>query len=171
MVVAQEKMRRSSLTRKIILRIRELIIDANLWFYRRILGMDIGRGVRISLRARTDFTHPSGIHIGEYTHVAFDAIILSHDLPRLLETDTYIGRCCFIGAQAIIVPGVTIGDHCIVGSGAVVTKDVPPNSIVVGNPAIIIQSGVRTLRWGVLSDCFVAAGGVLRDGEEVFGSP
>jgi maltose O-acetyltransferase len=46
-----------------------------------------------------------------------------------------IGRDCWIGGGAIIQPGVTIGDRVIVGAGAVVTKDVPDDSIVVGNPA------------------------------------
>lgn len=46
-----------------------------------------------------------------------------------------IGRDCWIGGGAIIQPGVTIGDRVIVGAGAVVTKDVPDDAIVVGNPA------------------------------------
>jgi len=46
-----------------------------------------------------------------------------------------IGRDCWIGGSAVISPGVTIGDRVIVGAGAVVTKDVPDDSIVVGNPA------------------------------------
>lgn len=46
-----------------------------------------------------------------------------------------IGRDCWIGGSAIISPGITIGDRVIVGAGAVVTKDVPDDAIVVGNPA------------------------------------
>jgi maltose O-acetyltransferase len=46
-----------------------------------------------------------------------------------------IGDDCWIGGGAIISPGVTIGDRCIVGAGSVVTKDVPADTIVVGNPA------------------------------------
>jgi maltose O-acetyltransferase len=46
-----------------------------------------------------------------------------------------IGRDCWIGGSAVISPGVTIGDRVIVGAGAVVTKDVPDDTIVVGNPA------------------------------------
>lgn len=48
-----------------------------------------------------------------------------------------IGCDCWIGGGAIICPGVTIGDRCIVGAGSVVTKDVPSDSLVVGNPASI----------------------------------
>ena len=138
---------------------RIYVIEAQLWFYRRVLGMDLGNDVRISLRARIDFTNPRGIHIGDSTYVAFDAIIFSHDMTRVTSRDTYVGKMCFIGAQAIIMPGVRVGDHCIVASGAVVTKDVPPNSIVAGNPAKVIRSGIQTTRWGILVDRFVAAGG------------
>lgn len=44
-----------------------------------------------------------------------------------------------IGANATLLPGITIGKHAMVGAGAVVTKDVPPYAIVVGNPATIIR--------------------------------
>ncbi len=47
---------------------------------------------------------------------------------------------CFIGYGAIILPNVTIGPNSIVGAGSVVTKDVPPNSIVAGNPARVINT-------------------------------
>ena len=46
-----------------------------------------------------------------------------------------IGDDCWIGGSAIISPGITIGDRCIVGAGAVVAKDIPADTIVVGNPA------------------------------------
>jgi acetyltransferase-like isoleucine patch superfamily enzyme len=45
----------------------------------------------------------------------------------------------WIGANAVILPGVTIGSHCVVAAGAVVTKDVPPHSLVAGVPAKIIR--------------------------------
>lgn len=52
-----------------------------------------------------------------------------------------IGDDCWIGGQAIIFPGVTIGHRCIIGAGSVVTKDVPDDSIVAGNPArVVVQS-------------------------------
>ena len=50
-----------------------------------------------------------------------------------------IGRNCWIGAGAIILPGVTIGENTIVGAGAVVTKDLPSNVIAVGNPARVLR--------------------------------
>ncbi len=119
--------------------------------------MDIGKDVRISLRARLDFTYAPGVHIGDGTYIAFGAIVFSHDLVRARTTDTYIGRNCFIGAQAIIMPGVRVGDHCIVGSGAVVTRDVQSGSIVAGNPAKVIRSGISTVKWGILADAYAEA--------------
>ena len=50
-----------------------------------------------------------------------------------------IGNDIWIGANAVILPGVTIGDHSVVAAGTVVTKDVPPHSLVAGVPAKIIK--------------------------------
>ncbi len=143
--------------RKIFLSLRSIVINLQIWFFRRILGMEIGNDVRISLRARLDFTNPRGVHIGDGTYVAFDSVIFAHDMSRVLHTDTYIGSNCFIGAQAIIMPGVRVGDQCIVGSGAVVTKDVPAGSIVAGNPAKVIRSGIQTVKYGILAERYAEA--------------
>lgn len=51
-----------------------------------------------------------------------------------------IGEDCWIGGGAIICPGVTIGNRCIIGAGSVVTKDIPDDSIAVGNPAKVIKN-------------------------------
>ena len=150
---------RLSLARKAFLGFRDIAIRTQLWFFRRLLGMDIGKDVRISLRARLDFTNPRGVHIGDGTYVAFDLVIFAHDMSRALHVDTYVGSNCFIGAQAIIMPGVRIGDQCIVGSGAVVTKDVPSGSIVAGNPARVIRAGITTVRWGILAEAHSRAAG------------
>ncbi|MCY1461774.1 dTDP-3-amino-3,6-dideoxy-alpha-D-galactopyranose 3-N-acetyltransferase [compost metagenome] len=48
-------------------------------------------------------------------------------------------RGASIGANATVLPGVTIGEYAMVGAGAVVTKDVPPKAVVVGNPARILR--------------------------------
>jgi acetyltransferase-like isoleucine patch superfamily enzyme len=136
----------------LFLKARAVAVGLQMGFYRRVLGMDIGDGAFVSMRARLDFTNPRGVHVGEGTYVAFDSIIFAHDMSRLLHTHTYVGKFCFIGAQAIIMPGVRIGDHCIIGSGAVVTRDVPSGSIVAGNPAKVIRSGIRTVKWGIRED-------------------
>ena len=50
-----------------------------------------------------------------------------------------IGDDIWIGANAVVLPGVTIGNHCVIAAGAVVAKDVPPHSLVAGVPAKIIK--------------------------------
>lgn len=50
-----------------------------------------------------------------------------------------IGNDCWIGGNTVICPSVTIGDGCTIGAGSVVTKDIPENSLAVGNPARVIK--------------------------------
>jgi len=147
----------------VFLYFRNRVIDLQLFVYRRLLGMDIGKDVRISLRAKIDFTNPRGVHIDDGTYVAFDSVILSHDMSRLVHLDTFIGKNCFVGAKAIVMPGVRIGDSCIIGSGAVVTKDVPSGSIVAGNPAQIVKSGIVTVRWGILKEAYARGTAFARE--------
>lgn len=123
------------------------------WFIlTRFWKMDIHSDTLISMEAKLDKTYPRGIHIGEGTAVSFGAVILSHDYIRRLHTNTYIGKYCQIGARSIIMPGITIGDHCIVAAGAVVVKDVPPRCIVGGNPAKILRENIDTVHWGRLKE-------------------
>jgi acetyltransferase-like isoleucine patch superfamily enzyme len=137
--------------------VRDGLLEVRLWFLRKIMKMDIHPTVKISLKANLDQTNPSGVHIDEGTYIAFHAVVLTHDMSRLLTVDTYIGKNCFIGACSIIMPGVRIGDECIVGSGSVVTADVPSHSVVAGNPAKVIRSGIRTRKWGILEDAYATA--------------
>jgi len=113
--------------------------------------MDIADSARISIGAKLDKTYPKGIHIGDESYVASGAIIFAHDYSRDMHTETYIGRKCFIGANAIILPGIVIGDSVIVGSGSVVTKNVQSNSIIVGNPAKVIKTNIKTSKYGQIS--------------------
>ena len=133
---------------------RDFLVAVRVWCFRKILRMDLHPDVRVSLKAHLDFTYPQGIHIGEGTYVALYAVILAHDMSRALQADTRIGRNCFIGAHSIVMPGVSIGDECIVASGSVVTKDIPSHSMVAGNPAAVIRSGIRTVKWGILEEAY-----------------
>ena len=126
-------------------------------YYSTIWGMKIGKGTRISLTAKLDLTHPTGIEIGEYTAITFQAAILSHDFANLRHKTTKIGSYCLIGARSIIMPGIKIGDHCIVGAGAIVMSNVPSHSVVMGNPARIVERGIRTTRWGIRQEAYDAA--------------
>lgn len=128
--------------------IRLIAIDIKYFIYTHVLKMDIDKSARISFGAQLDKTYPIGIHIGEESYVASGAIIFSHDFTRDIHTHTYIGKRCFIGANAIIMCGVKVGDEVVVGGGAVVTKDVPSNTIVVGNPAKVIKIDIQTKKFG-----------------------
>ncbi|WP_418892364.1 acyltransferase [Limibacterium fermenti] len=114
--------------------------------------MDIAKSARISFGAKLDKTNPSGIHIGDESYVASGAIIFTHDFARSMHADTYIGKRCFIGANAIVMCGITIGDNVIVGSGSVVTKNIPSNCIAAGNPARVIKENIHTKKFGQLDD-------------------
>lgn len=114
--------------------------------------MDIHPTAEFSLSARLDTTFPIGVHLAKKCYVAFDAVVLTHDRTRGLYLHTWVGENCFIGARSILMPGVSIGAGSIVGAGSVVTKDVPPHSMVAGNPARIIASGVAVEDFGRLTD-------------------
>lgn len=116
----------------------------------KVWGMEVCPTSVISLSAKLDRTNPTGVHIGSNCYIAFGATILTHDMCRAFRADTYIGSNCFIGGRAIILPGVRVGDGSIVAAGAVVTKNVPPGSIVAGNPARVIRSGISVGRFGVI---------------------
>lgn len=118
----------------------------------RMMGMMIDKTAHISISARLDKTYPIGVHIDAYSFVAANAIVFTHDFCRRMHVNTYIGKKCFIGANAIIMCGVRIGDEVIVGAGSIVTKDVPSNCIVAGNPARVIRTGIHTKIYGQLID-------------------
>ena len=120
-------------------------------YFNKLWGMDIGPNCRISLSARLDKSNPRGVHIGDGTAINFGACILTHDYPRWLSADTWVGKECSIGARSIILPGVKIGDNCVVAAASVVMKDVPANCLVGGHPARIIEKGIQTGPLGVIS--------------------
>jgi acetyltransferase-like isoleucine patch superfamily enzyme len=129
-------------------RLRKIVVGIKKAWLTKFWKMDIHPSVDMSLSAKFDKTHPAGVHIRAHSYIAFDARILTHDMTRNLRSHTRIGERCFIGGRALILPGVEVGDDCIVGAGAVVTKSVPAGSIVVGNPARVIRSGLTLLSYG-----------------------
>ena len=127
-------------------------------YYRVVYKMDIGKNVKIAKTVHLDTSvNPQGIHIGNNTWILRDAIVLAHDYCRGKKGkgrlfDTHIGNNCVIGVRSIILPGVTIGDHCVVAVGAVVSKSVPSNCVVGGNPARIIRTGIVVSDDGQISE-------------------
>jgi acetyltransferase-like isoleucine patch superfamily enzyme len=130
------------------LKIRDVILNTKRAYFNKIWGMDLHPTSVFSLSARFDTTYPRGVHVGEYSYVAFGAAILTHDMTRGVYLHTRIGKNCFIGARSTILAGVEIGDESIVATGAVVTKNVPPRCIVAGNPAQIIRENIEVGRYG-----------------------
>lgn len=132
--------------------LRNFLVGLRRTYYVRAFGMDIHPTVQMSLSAKLDRTFPPGVHVGAYSYLAFESRILTHDRTRGLYLHTRIGRNCFIGGRALILPGVEIGDGSVVGAGAVVTKSVPPGSVVAGNPARILRSGIVVGPYGRFLD-------------------
>lgn len=92
-----------------------------------------------------DDTH---IYVGDYTMIGPNVTIATAGHPILPEfrekgyqfnMPVHIGKNCWIGAGAVILPGITIGDNVVVGAGSVVTKDLPSNVVAVGNPCKVLR--------------------------------
>ncbi len=92
-----------------------------------------------------DDTH---IYVGDCTMFGPNVTVATAGhpiLPELREEayqynmPVHIGKNCWIGAGAIILPGVTIGDNTVIGAGSVVTKDIPANVVAVGNPCKVLR--------------------------------
>jgi maltose O-acetyltransferase len=104
-------------------------------------GLRVGRDVFIADGAYLDPGFPWLISIGDETTIGPGVTILTHDAAPKLRTGysviarVRIGARVFVGANAIILPGVTIGDDAVIGAGTVVRRDVTPGTIVLGNPA------------------------------------
>ncbi len=93
-----------------------------------------------------DDTH---IYVGDYTMLGPNVIIATAGhpiLPELREqayqynVPVHIGKNCWLGAGVIVLPGITIGDNSVIGAGSVVTKDIPPNTVAVGNPCKVLRN-------------------------------
>ena len=92
-----------------------------------------------------DDTH---IYVGDYTMFGPNVTVAAAGHPILpeLREQAYqynepvrIGKNCWIGAGAVIVPGVEIGDNTVIGAGAVVTKNIPANVVAAGNPCRVLR--------------------------------
>ena len=125
--------------------IRKFISDER---YARYLGVKIGINCLISTRNFP--SEPYLIEIGDNVRIANDVKFFTHGglipfrnkLPKNMDMfgKIKIGSNVHIGDSALILPGIEIGDNCIVGAGSVISKSVPSNSVVVGNPARIVST-------------------------------
>lgn len=109
-------------------------------------GHGIHLGENVFINNNCTFLDGAEINIGDYTLIGPNVQIYTPQHPmgykerRITQEYAYpvtIGKDCWIGGGVIICPGVTIGDRCIVAAGSVVTRDVPNDSLVAGNPAVV----------------------------------
>jgi maltose O-acetyltransferase len=145
--------------------------SVRLFFYRHVFGMKIGKRVRIDgdcviwgprrIAIGTGTVINRGVildgrfplTIGDHVSVSIQSALLTleHDLEgpnfRAVGAAVSIGDRAFIGARALVLPGVSIGENAAVAAGAVVTKDVPAGTIVGGVPAHRIGERPRELNY------------------------
>lgn len=119
----------------------EVLSTIRIAYYRR-MGTTIGKNCYISSRARIDVAR-GRVSIGNKVEVANGSYILAHTghRPQAPEDDsvTRLEDNVKVFVNSVVMPGVRIGENSIVGAGSVVVRDVPPNVVVMGNPARVIE--------------------------------
>lgn len=109
----------------------------------RALGCTIGENCRILSDIAT--SEPWLVSVGDRVTISSGVRFITHDGTGWLYRDekgrryryapVRIGSDVFIGANVVVLPGVTVGDHCVIGAGSVVTRSIPDGTVVAGNPA------------------------------------
>lgn len=119
--------------------------------YARKVGVHAGEDLHIYGNAYKMFgTEPWAITLGNNVHITDEVRFINHDggtlifrhlVPDLEITKKIkVGNNVYFGIRSIIMPGVTIGNNCVIGAGSIVTRDIPDNSVAVGVPARVIKS-------------------------------
>lgn len=122
------------------------------WLLRRI-GVTVGAGVSWGLESTPDVFWPERIAVGNDAIVGYDATLLCHEFlqDEYRLGDVVVGDRAMIGAGAVVLPGVTVGEGARVAANSLVAEDVPPGTTVAGVPAEVVSragaegeaSGVR----------------------------
>lgn len=118
----------------------------------RIRGVHVGRGVFIGSDVFIDNTYPESVIIEDFVTIISRSFIIGHNfvpmhLKNILQdsssnsgTGVVLEKGCYLGAQTIVMPGVTIGCCAIVGAGSIVTEDIPPYTLALGVPAKVLRT-------------------------------
>ena len=107
-------------------------------------GAKVGENVHI-FSSTIDMGNLPMMEIGNDVTIT-EAIVLTHDACLLKKTGyikvgkVIIGDNVFISKNCVVLPGVKIGSNVVVGAGVIVTKDIPDNSVIVGNPARVLST-------------------------------
>lgn len=117
-------------------------------FHANFGGAHVHFGKNIYVNFNLTCVDDTHIYVGDYTMLGPNVTLATAGhpiLPELREkayqfnAPIHIGKNCWIGAGAIILPGITIGDNTVVGAGSIVTKDLPSGVVAVGNPCKILR--------------------------------
>lgn len=106
----------------------------------RWMGVRIGSKVYMGMECFIDSDFSELLEIEDGVIISFRVIITCHDRIRFCVAPVRVRKDAFIGAGAIVLPGVEIGEGAVVGAGCVVHRDVPAGAVVVGNPMRIVKS-------------------------------
>ena len=135
--------------------------DTKIWHFSHVqkdtkigVGCTIGQNVNIAsnvnvgnyVKIQNNVSVYEGVELHDYVFCGPSMVFTNIKLPRSefpqndsnLYLKTIVKKSASIGANATIICGITIGEYALIGSGAVVTKDVPPYSLVIGNPGRVI---------------------------------
>lgn len=140
--------------------------DVRLYGFNNLYGCTLGDGCRVgtfveiqkgstlgrNVKVQSHTFICEGVHIADEAFIGHGVMFINDRVPRATTIDgqtkgdddwtcehTHVGRRASIGSNATIMGNVNIGEAALVGAGAVVTKDVPPRAVVVGNPATILR--------------------------------
>ncbi len=112
-------------------------------FLLRLAGMEIGKGSFVGMDGWLEDLYTHRVRIAANVTISFRVTLVAHG-PKSAPSnmDIVIEEGAYIGCNATVLPGVTIGKNAGVGACSVVTKDVPPGAVVAGNPARILRMKV-----------------------------
>ncbi len=114
--------------------------------FRSDFGKNIVLGKRVFINSGCVFQDQGGVSIGDDSLIGHNTVLatLNHDLSPERRADMHpaaivIGRQVWIGSNVTVLPGVTLGDGAVVAAASVVTRDVPPRTVVLGSPAKAVR--------------------------------